>query len=89
MSTTESILGLAEELRIIADEISYQALTSDSDDYHTRGTILKAKEAQNRFKAKSLWVSLGDGKYRHLTGKKGLVTTFDRLDGYTEVVFEA
>lgn len=89
MSTTETILGLAEELRILADEISYQAVTSGSDDYHARGTIIKAKEAQNRFKAKSLWVSLGDGKYRHLTGKKGLITTFDRLDGYTEVVFEA
>lgn len=89
MSTTESILNLAEELRIIADEISYQAVTSDSDEFHPRGTIIKAKEAQNRFKSKSLWVSLGDGKYRHLTGKKGLVTTFDRLDGYTEVVFEA
>ena len=89
MPVSETILGLAEELRIIADEISYQALTSDSDEYHARGTIIKAKEAQNRFKAKSLWVSLGDGKYRHLTGKKGLVTTFDRLDGYTEVVFEA
>lgn len=89
MSVSETILNLAEELRIIADEISYQAVTSESDDYHPRGTIIKAKEAQNRFKAKSLWVSLGDGKYRHLTGKKGLVTTFDRLDGYTEVVFEA
>jgi hypothetical protein len=88
MSQTNNILELAEELRILADEISYQALTSDSSDYHARGTIIKAKEAQNRFKAKSLWVSLGDGKYRHLTGKKGLVTTFDRLDGYTEVVFE-
>jgi hypothetical protein len=87
MSTTETILGLAEELRVIADEISYQAVTSDNG-YHARGTIIKAKEAQNRFKAKSLWVSLGDGKYRHLTGKKGLITTFDRLDGYTEVVFE-
>lgn len=88
MSDTQAILGLAEELRVIADEISYQAVTSDSDAYHARGTIVKAKEAQNRFKAKSLWVSLGDGMYRHLTGKKGLVTTFDRLDGYTEVVFE-
>ena len=88
---TEMILGLAEELRIIADEISYQTLTPDTDGegYHPRGTVIKAKEAQNRFKSKSLWVSLGDGKYRHLTGKKGLVTTFDRLDGYTEVVFEA
>ena len=88
MSTTQTILGLADELRIIADEISYNAFDS-SNDYPKRGTIVKALPSQTRFKPKSMWVSLGNGTYKHLTGSKGLVTTHDRLDGYTEVVFEA
>lgn len=88
MSTTQTILGLAEELRIIADEISYNAFDSSSD-FPKRGTIVKALPSQTRFKPKSMWVSLGNGTYKHLTGSKGLVTTHERLDGYTEVVFEA
>lgn len=88
MSTTQTILGLADELRIIADEISYNALDTSSD-YPKRGTIVKALASQTRFKPKSMWVSLGNGTYKHLTGSKGLVTTHDRLSGYTEVVFEA
>ena len=88
MSTTETILGLAEELRIIADEISYNAFDPSSD-FPKRGTIVKALPSQTRFKPKSMWVSLGNGTYKHLTGSKGLVTTHERLDGYTEVVFEA
>ena len=87
MSAT-TILNLADELRIIADEISYNALDTSSD-YPKRGTIVKALASQTRFKPKSMWVSLGNGTYKHLTGSKGLVTTHDRLDGYTEVVFEA
>lgn len=86
--STSTILGLADELRIIADEISYNALDTSSD-YPKRGTIVKALASQTRFKPKSMWVSLGNGTYKHLTGSKGLVTTHDRLDGYTEVVFEA
>lgn len=88
MSTTQTILGLAEELRIIADEISYNAVDSSSD-FPTRGTIVKATASQTRFKPKSMWVSLGNGTYKHLTGSKGLITTHERLSGYTEVVFEA
>lgn len=88
MSTTQAILGLAEELRIIADEISYNAIDSSSD-FPARGTIVKATASQTRFKPKSMWVSLGDGTYKHITGSKGLVTTHDRLSGFTEVVFEA
>ena len=88
MSTTQTILGLADELRIIADEISYNAFDSSSD-FPKRGTIVKALPSQTRFKPKSMWVSLGNGTYKHLTGSKGLVTTHERLDGYTEVVFEA
>ena len=87
MSAT-TILNLADELRIIADEISYNALDTSSD-YPKRGTIVKALASQTRFKPKSMWVSLGNGTYKHLTGSKGLVTTHERLDGYTEVVFEA
>ena len=88
MSTTETILGLAEELRIIADEISFNAIDS-STDYPKRGTIVKATASQTRFKPKSMWVSLGNGTYKHITGSKGLVTTHERLAGFTEVVFEA
>lgn len=87
MSTT-AILNLADELRVIADEISYNAVDTSSD-YPKRGTIVKALASQTRFKPKSMWVSLGNGTYKHLTGSKGLVTTHERLDGYTEVVFEA
>jgi hypothetical protein len=86
--SNDTILGLAEELRIIADEISYNAVDTSSD-YPKRGTIVKALPSQTRFKPKSVWVSLGNGTYKHLTGSKGLTTTHDRLDGYTEVVFEA
>jgi len=86
MSTT-AILNLAEELRVIADEISYNAIDT-STNYPKRGTIVKALASQTRFKPKSMWVSLGNGTYKHLTGSKGLTTTHDRLDGYTEVVFE-
>lgn len=85
----DTILNLAEELRIIADEISYNAVTDTSSDYPKRGTIVKALPSQTRFKPKSMWVSLGNGTYKHLTGSKGLITTHERLSGYTEVVFEA
>lgn len=85
----DTILHLAEELRIIADEISYNAVTDTSSDYPKRGTIVKALPSQTRFKPKSVWVSLGNGTYKHITGSKGLITTHERLDGYTEVVFEA
>jgi hypothetical protein len=86
--SNDTILGLAEELRIIADEISYNAVDTSSD-YPKRGTIVKALPSQTRFKPKSVWVSLGNGTYKHITGSKGLITTHERLDGYTEVVFEA
>jgi hypothetical protein len=86
--SNDTILNLAEELRIIADEISYNAVDTSSD-YPKRGTIVKALPSQTRFKPKSVWVSLGNGTYKHLTGSKGLVTTHERLADYTEVVFEA
>ena len=87
--SNDTILNLAEELRIIADEISYNAVTDTSSDYPKRGTIVKALPSQTRFKPKSMWVSLGNGTYKHITGSKGLVTTHERLACFTEVVFEA
>ena len=86
--SNDTILNLAEELRIIADEISYNAVDTSSD-YPKRGTIVKALPSQTRFKPKSVWKSLGNGTYKHITGSKGLITTHERLNGYTEVVFEA
>jgi hypothetical protein len=86
MTTQElkyAISAIIDQLEYVANDIE------EADDYYPRGTILKALPTQARFKPKSMWVSLGDGNYRHLNGKKGLVTTHDRLDGYTEVVFSA
>lgn len=79
----DSFSAVADELRSLVTEIE------QVENYYPRGTILKATPNQVRFKPKSMWVSLGDGTYRHLNGKKGLVTTHDRLDGYTDVIFSA
>jgi poly(3-hydroxyalkanoate) synthetase len=76
--------NIAEDLYSVADMIE-----RDEQDFYPRGTILKATPEQTRFKPKSMWVSQGDGTYKHLNGKKGLVTTHDRLNGYTEVIFSA
>ena len=84
--TNATLVSLADELRDIASII--ESSVDEQDNYYPRGTILKALPEQDRFKPKSMWVSLGDGTYRHLNGKKGLVTTHDRLDGYTEVIFQ-
>lgn len=80
---SNTLSTIAEELLSLADGIV------ESDNHYPRGTILKALPTQARFKPKSMWVSLGDGTYKHITGQKGLVTTHDRLDGYTSVVFSA
>jgi len=90
MSTNATILSLAEEIRLIADEISYNAFDTSSE-YPKRGTIVKAlpEGEQDRFNPQLLWVSLGDGTYKHLNGKKGLVTTHSRLADVTSVVYEA
>ena len=85
--TTDQLVSLADELRDIAYLLETKA--TEQDNYYPRGTIVKALPDQVRFKPKSMWVSLGDGTYRHLNGKKGLVTTHDRLDGYTSVIFSA
>lgn len=89
-NATKSLWDIADSLRELALEIEL-ATTFDNIDnsYHPYGTIVKAKPTQSRFKPKSVWVSLGDGTYKHLTGKKGLITTHDRLADYTDVVFKA
>jgi hypothetical protein len=83
--TNATLVSIADELRSIAFLIEDSA----TEDFYPRGTILKALPEQDRFKSKSMWVSLGDGTYKHLNGQKGLVTTHDRLDGYTSVIFSA
>ena len=85
--TKEELVSFADELRDIAYLL--EAKADEQDNYYPRGTILKALPEQTRFKPKSMWVSLGDGTYRHLNGKKGLVTKHDRLDGFTSVIFSA
>jgi hypothetical protein len=84
--STSTLLNLVEEIRVIADEL--ESNLAASSDHLPKGTIVKAKEVQNRFKPKSLWVSLGDGTYKHLNGKKGLVATDYRLNGYVDVIFQ-
>ena len=84
--STSTLLNLVEEIRVIADEL--ESNLAASSDHLPKGTIVKAKEVQNRFKPKSLWVSLGDGTYKHLTGKKGLTATDMRLNGYVDVIFQ-
>ena len=81
-----TLLNLVEEIRVIADEL--ESNLAASSDFVPKGTIVKAKEVQNRFKPKSMWVSLGDGTYKHLNGKKGLIATDYRLSGYVDVIFQ-
>jgi hypothetical protein len=86
MTNETLIVGLADELRDIASLLENAV---EVDDSFPRGTIVKALPNQTRFKPKSMWVSLGDGTYKHLTGKKGLITTHERLEGFVDVVFDS
>ena len=86
MTNETLIVGLADELRDIASLLENAV---EVDDTLPRGTIVKALPNQTRFKPKSMWVSLGDGTYKHLTGKKGLITTHERLEGYVDVIFDS
>jgi len=93
MSTTTTqvedyLSSIALTLADLANELSTVQFDVDSvNGYEPKGTILKALPTQTRFKPKSVWVSLGNGKYKHLTGEKGLIAKHSRLDGYTSVVF--
>jgi len=88
MTNDTLIVGLADELRDIASLLE-TAVIDTQDSILPLGTIVKALPNQTRFKPKSLWVSLGDGTYKHLTGKKGLVAKHERLDGYVDVIFDS
>jgi len=93
MSTTTTqvedyLSSIALTLADLANELSTVQFDVDSvNGYEPKGSILKALPTQTRFKPKSVWVSLGNGKYKHLTGEKGLIAKHSRLDGYTSVVF--
>lgn len=90
-STKSQLWDIADSLRTLALEIDLVTTVEDNFDsgYHPYGTIVKAKPEQSRFKPKSMWVSLGDGCYKHITGKKGLIARHERLKDYVDVVFEA
>ena len=83
----ESISENLKELAMDLANVSFEEYNSELLGYEPKGTILKALPDQTRFKPKSMWVSLGNGKYQHLTGEKGLIAKRSRLDGYTSVVF--
>lgn len=93
MSTTTTqvedyLASISLTLADLANELStVQFDVASVNGYEPKGTILKALPTQTRFKPKSVWVSLGNGKYKHLTGEKGLIAKHSRLDGYTSVVF--
>jgi len=88
MTNETLIVGLADELRDIASLLE-NAVIDTQDSILPLGTIVKALPNQTRFKPKSIWVSLGDGTYKHLTGKKGLIAKHERLDGYVDVIFDS
>ena len=88
MTNDTLIVGLADELRDIASLLE-NAVIDTQDSILPLGTIVKALPNQTRFKPKSMWVSLGDGTYKHLTGKKGLIAKHERLDGYVDVIFDS
>jgi len=82
------LASISMTLADLADELATVQFDLESiSNYEPRGTIVKALPDQDRFKSKSVWVSLGDGTYLHLTGSKGLIAKAERLNGYTEVVF--
>jgi hypothetical protein len=91
-TTAEQIENYLANISLALSDLSDELATihfdlEDASGYEPRGTILKALPDQTRFKPKSMWVSLGNGKYKHLTGEKGLIAKHSRLEGYTSVVF--
>jgi len=92
ITTTTQVEDYLASISLTLADIASELATVQFDvasvnGYEPKGTILKALPDQTRFKPKSMWVSLGNGKYKHLTGEKGLVAKHSRLDGYTSVVF--
>jgi hypothetical protein len=82
---SDYLTSIVYSLQDIAEELS--SLPEQNEGYPV-GTIVKAKPNQERFKDTSMWVSLGNGNYKHLTGSKGLIAKHDRLDGFVDVVFQ-
>lgn len=95
MSNNVVLWSVADDLRGIATELESLTLytndtvTDVSSMYPKRGTIVKAKASQTRYKPTSMWVSNGDGTYTHITGKKFLQAKHERLDGFVDPVFIA
>lgn len=87
------------ELSLLAESIREYATNSDNNDLlmlvefhsptHERGVIVKAIPANGRFEDTSVWISLGDGFYRHLSGEKGLIAKYSRLRGYVKPIYDA
>lgn len=94
MSNNVVLWSVADDLRGIATELETLTLvTEDVSEsvsfYPKRGTIVKAKPSQARYKPTSMWVSNGDGTYTHITGKKFLQAKHDRLAGFVDTLFSA
>ena len=85
--------SVADDLRSLAVELENLSITETADSllspYPKRGTVVKAKASQARYKPTSMWVSNGDGTYTHITGKKFLQAKHDRLEGFVDTVFTA
>lgn len=90
MNTVQEV---ASNLRYLASESCdheqelYKLAELLDPTYYAKGTIVKAIKGQDRFKNSSIWVSLGEGKYQHLNGKKNLIAKHSRLDGYVKPVW--
>lgn len=84
--------SVADDLRSLAVELENLSLISPDEtlsEFPKRGTIVRAKSSQTRFKPTSMWVSNGDGTYTHITGKKLLTTSHSRLDGFVDTIYQA
>jgi len=66
--------SVADDLRSLATELESLSVNTEPENlfspYPARGTIVKAKASQARYKPTSMWVSNGDGTYTHITGKE-------------------
>ena len=89
MSNNVVLWSVADDLRSLALEIEILNLNEVVSDSLKRGTIVKANSSHARFKPTSMWVYNGDGTYTHITGKKFLQASADRLDGFVDTVFQA
>lgn len=86
------------ETSLLADAIRLHAEANSNDELlmlvefyaptHERGVIVKAIPGNDRFEDTSVWISLGDGTYRHLSGEKGLIASWRRLRGYVKPIYD-